>query len=96
MASSATTQTTTINETATIVARGSKLIDISISGIVAGDVVQFQRSPDAGTNWYAVASYTADTEVVAQNGSIKDCRLKYTTDTGGGTIDMTIRAGNTY
>jgi len=96
MASTATTTTTTVNDTATIVARGSRQIDVSVSGLVVGDVVQAQRSPDGGTTWYEVETYTADDERVLQSASIKDHRLQYTDDTGGGTIVMTMRAGNAY
>ena len=94
MASSATTSTQALNATATIVARGSRLIDISVTGFVAGDVVQYQRSPDGGTTWYEVESYTDDVQKVAQNASIKDHRLQLTAIAGGGTLAMTIRAGN--
>ena len=98
MASSATTSSgaTGTGDTATIVARGAKLIDISVSGIVAGDTVALERSPDGATTWYVVESYAADTQKVAQNAGIKDMRLQRTAHTGGGTVIMTIRAGNAY
>jgi len=88
MASSATT---TDGTAATIVARGSRLIDISVSGTVTGDVT-FERSHDGGTTWQVVETYTAITEKVAQNGSVKDVRLA----AASGTPTMTIRAGNAY
>jgi len=91
MASSATT---TDGNDATIVARGSRLIDISVADVV-GHTVAFQRSPDGGTTWNTVESYTADTEKVAQNASIKDVRLSVT-GAGTGNPTLIIRAGNAY
>lgn len=88
MASSATT---TDGTAAVIQARGSKLIDISVSGTVTG-TVSFQRSPDGGTTWNTVEEYTDVVEKVAQGGSFKDFRLS----AASGTPTMTLRAGNAY
>ncbi len=96
MASTATTSTGDAGDTAVIQCRGSKLIDVSVSGIVSGDVVTAERSPDGGTTWFNIETYTVDTQRVLQSASFKDHRLKYLTDGGGGTILMTIRAGNGY
>ena len=94
MASSATTTSNTANDTATIQARGSKLVDVSISGF-NGHTVEIQRSPDGGTTWNTVESHTADVEKVLQSASIKDYRLELTA-TGTGSVTMIIRAGNAY
>lgn len=93
MASSATTTSNTLNAAATIVARGSRLIDISVSG-VNGHTVEYQRTLD-GTNWRTVEEYTADIEKVAQAASCKDHRL-IVTGAGTGNVTMLIRAGNSY
>jgi hypothetical protein len=92
MASTATTTSNTDNATATIQARGSKLVDVSVYG-VNGHTVEAQRSPDGGTTWNIIESYTANTEKVLQSGSIKDYRLQLTTP-GTGNVTMKITAGN--
>lgn len=96
MASSATQLSASVNDTVVIQARGSKLVDVSVRGMNNLDVVLAQRSPDGGTTWDTIETYTSDTERVLQSGSFKDYRLKYSDDTGAGTVDMTIRAGNAY
>ena len=77
---------------AIIVARGSKLFDIDVSGI-SGHTVELQRSPDGGTNWYTVDTYTADVEAVGQTAGIKNIRLTETV-AGTGYPIMTLVAGN--
>jgi len=84
--------TTTDGADATVIIRGSKLFDIEVSGI-SGHTVELQRSPDGGTTWNTVESYTTDIEKVAQNASIKDIRLKVTV-AGTGYPTMTLVGGN--
>ena len=80
MASSATTSSgaTGTGDTAVIQSRGSKLIDVSVSGVVSGDTVTAERSPDGGTTWYVIETYTDDAQRVLQSGSFKDHRLQRT------------------
>ena len=92
MASTATTTSNIDNASAVITARGSVLVDVSVSGI-NGHTVLLQRSFDGGSNWKTVETFTADDEGVMQNGSAKDVRL-ILTEHGTGDVTMTLRAGN--
>ena len=80
-----------------IEARGSKLVDVSISGTLAASTITIQRSYD-GTTALDVETHTAEAERVLQSGAFKYFRAGCKSGEYGGAddVDIRIEAGNAY
>ena len=100
MAHLATASLTVAGWTDWIEARGSKLVDVSISGI-NGHTVTIQRdytnTATGDTDGFIVEQHTTDAERVLQSGAFKYFRAGIVTgDFGTGTVDLRVEAGNAY